>query len=93
MTTSSRSSGTASVPWPVATGRAGAVGQDLAAYQERYPELAVLSRLPGDTVLDGEVVLLPQGCPTLDALLARHQHRPTRGPSARAGLSGHLRRL
>ena len=48
-------------------------GRDLAAYQERYPELEVLSRLPGDTVLDGEVVLLPQGLPDLDALLARHQ--------------------
>src|SRR5205823_4405996 len=46
-----------------------------ADYQERYPELAGLNRLPGGTVVDGEVVLLPEGLPDLDALLARHQLR------------------
>ncbi len=48
-------------------------GRDLADYRPRYPELAILSRLPAGTVLDGELVLLHQGVPNLEALLARHQ--------------------
>src|SRR3989442_12985157 len=48
-------------------------GRDLAAYQEGYPELGDLSRLPEATVLDGGVVLLTQGLPDLEALLARAQ--------------------
>ncbi len=48
-------------------------GRDLADYRSRYPELAVLTRLPTGTVLDGELVLWDQGLPNLDALLARHQ--------------------
>ncbi len=48
-------------------------GRDLADYRSRYPELAVLSRLPTGTVLDGELVIWDQGLPNLDALLARHQ--------------------
>jgi ATP-dependent DNA ligase len=48
-------------------------GRDRAEYQERYPELAGLNRLPSGTVVDGEVVLLSQGLPDLDALLSRHQ--------------------
>ncbi len=47
-------------------------GRDLADYHHRYPELAVLSRLPAGTVLDGEVVLMQHGLPDFDALLARH---------------------
>jgi ATP-dependent DNA ligase len=47
-------------------------GRGLAEYDARYPELAFLSRLPAGTVLDGEVVLLRDGVPDLDAVLARH---------------------
>jgi bifunctional non-homologous end joining protein LigD len=47
-------------------------GRELADYGDRYPELAGLSRLPPGTVLDGEMVLLAQGRPDLEALLARH---------------------
>jgi ATP-dependent DNA ligase len=48
-------------------------GRDLADYQLRYPELEVLRRLPGGTVLDGELVLLQHGRPTLEGILRRHQ--------------------
>ncbi|MGZ4662881.1 MAG: ATP-dependent DNA ligase, partial [Arthrobacter sp.] len=48
-------------------------GRDQADYRGRYPELDVLRRLPPGTVVDGELVVLPQGLPDLDALLARHQ--------------------
>jgi bifunctional non-homologous end joining protein LigD len=47
-------------------------GRELADYRNRYPELAFLDRLPPGTVLDGEIVLLRQGVPDLEALLARH---------------------
>jgi bifunctional non-homologous end joining protein LigD len=56
-----------------ATGRWRLWGREQADYTARYPELEVLRRLPPETVVDGEVVLLPQGLPDLDALLARHQ--------------------
>lgn len=48
-------------------------GRDLTEYQLRYPELEVLGRLPGGTVLDGELVVLQNGRPTLENILRRHQ--------------------
>jgi len=48
-------------------------GRDLADYTLRYPELAVLGRLPSGTMLDGELVWSRQGLADLDAMLARHQ--------------------
>ena len=48
-------------------------GRDLADYRPRYPELQFLNRLPPGTVVDGELVLLRDGAPDLDILLARHQ--------------------
>ncbi|HVT66678.1 MAG TPA: hypothetical protein VHF26_02940, partial [Trebonia sp.] len=51
-------------------------GRDGADYGPRYPELAVLARLPQGTMLDGEIVLLSQGLPNLSALLARHGRAP-----------------
>jgi len=48
-------------------------GRGLADYTERYPELAVLRRLPPGTVVDGELVVLRDGRPDLAALLGRHQ--------------------
>ena len=48
-------------------------GRDLADYQLRYPELEVLGRLPDGTVLDGELVVLQNGRPTLENILRRHQ--------------------
>lgn len=47
-------------------------GRGLADYTARYPELAVLRRLPAGTMLDGEVVVIRQGVPNLSALLRRH---------------------
>jgi bifunctional non-homologous end joining protein LigD len=48
-------------------------GRDLADYRCRYPEMQVLAALPPGTILDGEMVLLAQGIPDLEAILARHQ--------------------
>ena len=48
-------------------------GRDLADYRCRYPEMQVLAALPPGTILDGELVLLSQGVPDLEAILARHQ--------------------
>ena len=46
-------------------------------YTPRYPELAVLGRLPAGTVVDGELVVLRDGRADLPALLRRHQrHQP-----------------
>ena len=42
-------------------------------YSPRYPELAVLGRLPAGTVVDGELVVLRQGRADFPALLRRHQ--------------------
>jgi bifunctional non-homologous end joining protein LigD len=56
-----------------AAGRWRLWGREQADYTARYPELDVMRRLPPDTVVDGEIVLLPHGLPDLDALLARHQ--------------------
>jgi len=44
-------------------------------YTARYPELAVLGRLPRGTVVDGELVVLGQGRADLPALLRRHLRR------------------
>jgi ATP-dependent DNA ligase len=44
-------------------------------YQARYPELAVLRRLPAGTVVDGELVVLRDGRADLPAVLRRHQAR------------------
>ena len=48
-------------------------GRELADYRTRYPEMQVLAALPPGTILDGELVLMPQGLPDLEAILARHQ--------------------
>ena len=48
-------------------------GRELADYRSRYPEMQVLAGLPPGTILDGELVRLPQGVPDLEAILARHQ--------------------
>src|SRR6516164_1336301 len=42
-------------------------------YTERYPELAVLRRLPSGTIIDGELVVLQNGRADFPALLRRHQ--------------------
>ena len=41
--------------------------------QQQYPELASLSKLPAGTVLDGEVVVLEGGRPSLARLQQRAQ--------------------
>src|SRR6202035_125109 len=48
-------------------------GREFADYRPRYPEMNVLAALPPGTILDGELVLMPQGLPDLDTILARHQ--------------------
>ncbi len=48
-------------------------GRHRADYRVRYPEMQVLAALPPGTILDGELVLMPQGLPDLEAILARHQ--------------------
>src|SRR5262249_37230782 len=48
-------------------------GRTGADYPGRYPELAVLSRLPTGTVVDGELVVLQGGRADFPALLRRHQ--------------------
>src|SRR5881275_2400220 len=48
-------------------------GRAMADYRSRYPEMRVLAALPPGTILDGELVLLPDGLPDLEAILARHQ--------------------
>lgn len=50
-------------------------GRDGVDYTARYPELAVLRRLPSGTVVDGELVVLSHGRADLSALLRRHQRR------------------
>jgi bifunctional non-homologous end joining protein LigD len=56
-------------------------------YTSRYPELAVLRRLPSGTVVDGEMVALDQGRADLPALLRRHlRQRPLLGDYAAAHL-------
>src|SRR6516164_8382260 len=51
----------------------GRAGSD---YTLRYPELAVLRRLPSGTVIDGELVALRGGCANFSALLQRHLRNP-----------------
>ncbi len=49
-------------------------GRERVWYRDRYPELTVLTRVPSDTVLDGELVRWgPSGVPTLGDILRRHQ--------------------
>jgi ATP-dependent DNA ligase len=48
-------------------------GRELADYRSRYPDMQVLATLPPGTILDGELIVLNQGVPDLDAILARHQ--------------------
>jgi bifunctional non-homologous end joining protein LigD len=56
-------------------------------YTARYPELAVLRRLPSGTVLDGELVALDRGRADLPTLLRRHlRQRPLLGDYAAAPL-------
>ena len=47
-------------------------GRDGVDYTPRYPELAVLRRLPPGTLVDGELVVLSAGRPDLRRLLQRH---------------------
>ena len=47
-------------------------------YTSRYPELAVLRRLPSGTVVDGELVALDRGRADLPTLLRRHLRRRPR---------------
>ena len=44
-------------------------------YTSRYPELAVLRRLPAGTVVDGELVVWRDGRADFPALLRRHQRQ------------------
>jgi DNA ligase D-like protein (predicted ligase) len=48
-------------------------GRHRTDYTDRYPELAVLRRLPAGTVVDGELVVLQEGRADFPALLRRHQ--------------------
>jgi ATP-dependent DNA ligase len=48
-------------------------GRTGANYTARYPELAVLGRLPSGTMVDGELVVLQGGRADFPALLRRHQ--------------------
>jgi ATP-dependent DNA ligase len=50
-------------------------GRRVADYTARYPELAVLQRLPAGTVVDGELVVLRNDRADFGALLSRHQRR------------------
>jgi bifunctional non-homologous end joining protein LigD len=50
-------------------------GREGTDYGARYAELAVLRRLPPGTVVDGELVVLADGCADFNALLRRHQLR------------------
>ena len=50
-------------------------GRQGADYRDRYPELAVLNRLPAGTIVDGELVVLRNGRADLTELLRRHQLR------------------
>jgi bifunctional non-homologous end joining protein LigD len=59
----------------VDVGRGQLWGRHGTDYTARYPELAVLGRLPSGTVLDGELVVLQDGRANLPALLSRHQRR------------------
>jgi DNA ligase D-like protein (predicted ligase) len=48
-------------------------------YTPRYPEFAVLRRIPSGTVIDGELVALKGGRADFSALLQRHQRNPCHG--------------
>jgi bifunctional non-homologous end joining protein LigD len=50
-------------------------GRHGADYTARYPELAVLARLPAGTVVDGELVVWRDGRADFPALLRRHQRQ------------------
>jgi DNA ligase D-like protein (predicted ligase) len=50
-------------------------GRNRSVYTERYPELALLRRLPAGTIVDGEIVVLAQGRADFQAVLRRHQLR------------------
>jgi len=51
-------------------------GRNGSDYTERYPELAVLRRLPSGTIVDGELIALKGGRADFPALLQRHQRNP-----------------
>jgi hypothetical protein len=71
------------------------LGRDGADYSARYPELAVLGRLPAGTVLNGELVRWgPEGLSNLGAILPRHHlTHPARIAEARHSPTGLLCRL
>ena len=56
----------------VASGRWRLWGRQGADYTPRYPELAVLGRLPVGTVVDGELVVWQAGRADFPALMRRH---------------------
>src|SRR5580700_9256427 len=53
-------------------------------YTTRYPELAVLGRLPPGTVVDGELVVLRDGRANFPGLLRRHERRRPLPPGYQA---------
>jgi bifunctional non-homologous end joining protein LigD len=61
-------------------------GRQGADYTRRYPELAVLDRLPAGTVVDGELVVWQNGRADFAALMRRHQRRPWDGAAAARAL-------
>jgi ATP-dependent DNA ligase len=48
-------------------------GRELADYGGRYPELEVLRGLPAGTIVDGELVVVQENRPNLNAILRRRQ--------------------
>ena len=56
----------------VAAGRWRLWGRQGVDYTPRYPELAVLGRLPAGTVVDGELVVWQAGRADFPALMRRH---------------------
>jgi ATP-dependent DNA ligase len=70
----------------VASGRWRLWGRQGADYTPRYPELAVLGRLPVGTVVDGELVVWQAGRADFPALMRRHQR--ARPPAVAAASGG-----
>jgi bifunctional non-homologous end joining protein LigD len=70
----------------VASGRWRLWGRQGADYTLRYPELAVLGRLPAGTIVDGELVVGQVGRADFPALMRRHQR--ARPPEIEAASGG-----
>lgn len=65
----------------VAQGRWCLWGRHGVDYTARYPELAVLGRLPAGTVVDGELVVWRDGRADFSALLRRHRRQRSAPPT------------